>query len=149
MQRWTSQAMALPPRTSWQRADLEFEGVEHDGASFVMHIFLNNPDADAATPRTAEQRYAGYLTVFAHGDCWGDVGHCDIPEPVSAFDRRPPHPLVPFDATLEISEPLQALSETTGPDGTGEITVTVLAFNEADDADGVLRFKELTLLTYA
>jgi len=149
MQRWTSQAMALPPRTSWQRADLEFEGVEHDGASFVMHIFLNNPDADAATPRTAEQRYAGYLTVFAHGDCWGDVGHCDIPEPVSAFDRRPPHPLVPFDATLEISEPLQALSETTGPDGTGEITVTVLAFNEADETDGVLRFKELTLLTYA
>ena len=149
MQRWTSQAMALPPRTSWQRADLEFEGVEHDGASFVMHIFLNNPDADAATPRTAEQRYAGYLTVFAHGDCWGDVGHCDIPEPVSAFDRRPPHPLVPFDATLEISEPLQALSETIGPDGTGEITVTVLAFNEADETDGVLRFKELTLLTYA
>jgi len=149
MQRWTSQAMALPPRTSWQRADLEFEGVEHDGASFVMHIFLNNPDADAATPRTAEQRYAGYLTVFAHGDCWGDVGHCDIPEPVSAFDRRPPHPLVPFDATLEITEPLQALSETTGPEGTGEITVTVLAFNEADETDGVLRFKELTLLTYA
>ena len=149
MQRWTSQAMALPSRTSWQRADLEFEGVEHDGASFVMHIFLNNPDADAATPRTAEQRYAGYLTVFAHGDCWGDVGHCDIPEPVSAFDRRPPHPLVPFDATLEISEALQALSETTGPDGTGEITVTVLAFNEADETDGVLRFKELTLLTYA
>lgn len=131
------------------RADLEFEGVEHDGASFVMHIFLNNPDADAATPRTAEQRYAGYLTVFAHGDCWGDVGHCDIPEPVSAFDRRPPHPLVPFDPTLEISEPLQALSETPGPDGTGEITVTVLAFNEADETDGVLRFKELTLLTYA
>jgi len=149
MQRWTSQAMALPPRTSWQRADLEFEGVEHDGASFVMHVFLNNPDADAATPRTAEERYAGYLTVFAHGDCWGDVGHCDIPEPVSAFDRRPPHPLLPFDATLEITEALQALSDGTGPDGTGEVTVTVLAFNQADDTDGVLRFKELTLLTYA
>ena len=73
MQRWTSQTLALPPRTSWQRADLEFEGVEHDGASFVMHVFLNNPDADEATPRTPEQRYAGYLTVFAHGDCWGDV----------------------------------------------------------------------------
>ncbi len=49
-----------------------------------------------------------------------------------------------FDATLEISEPLQAL-----PDGTGEITVTVLAFNQADETDGVIRFKELTLLTYA
>ena len=102
MQRWTSEALAVPPRTNWQRADLEFEGVEHDGASFVMHVFLNNPGADEATPRTPEQRYAGYLTVFAHGDCWGDVGHCDIPEPVSAFDRRPPHPLTAFNATLEI-----------------------------------------------
>jgi tyrosinase len=144
MQRWTSQSLAVPPRTSWQRADLEFEGVEHDGASFVMHVFLNNPGADEATPRTAEQRYAGYLTVFAHGDCWGDVGHCDIPEPVSAFDRRPPHPLIPFNATLEITDPLGAL-----PGGTGEITVTVLAFNKDGDEDGVLRFKELTLLTYA
>ena len=149
MQRWTSQPVTVPPQTGWQRADLEFEGVEHDGASFVMHVFLNNPDADETTPHTPEQRYAGYLTVFAHGDCWGDVGHCDIPEPTSAFDQRPPHPLIPFDATLEITEALGALSDSTGPDGTGEITVTVLAFNKADDTDGVLRFKQLTLLTYA
>ena len=80
----------------------------------------------------------------AHGECWGDVGHCDIPEPVSAFDQRPPHPLLPFDATLEITEALSAL-----PDDTGEFTVTVLAFNKNADTDGVLRFKELTLLTYA
>jgi hypothetical protein len=72
------------------------------------------------------------------------VGHCDIPEPVSAFDRRPYHPLLPFDATLEISEPLAAL-----PGGTSEFTVTVLAFNKNGDTEGVLRFKELTLLTYA
>ena len=144
MQRWTSQPLAVPARTSWQRADLEFEGVEHNGASFVMHVFLDNTEADASTPRTADQRYAGYLTVFAHGECWGDVGHCDIPDPVSPFDQRPPHPLVPFDATLEISDALGAL-----PEGTGEITVTVLAFNKDDDEAGVLRFKELTLLTYA
>jgi tyrosinase len=147
MQRWTSQALAVPPRSAWQRADLEFEGVEHDGASFVMHVFLNNPDADEATPRTPEQRYAGYLTVFAHGDCWGDVGHCDIPEPVSAFDRRPPHSLLPFDATLEITDALDALGGEGGEGG--EIIVTALAFNKSDDADGVLRFKQLTLLTYA
>jgi tyrosinase len=144
MERWTSQVMAVPAPTGWQRADLEFEGVEHDGPSFVIHVFLNHPDADETTPRTAEERYAGYLTVFAHGDCWGDVGHCDIPEPVSPFDRRPPHPLLPFDATLEITEALRAL-----PGDTSEITVTVLAFNQADDTGGVLRFKQLTLLTYA
>ena len=142
MQRWTSQALALS-RTNWKRADLEFEGVEHDGASFVVHLFLNNPDADEATPRTAEERYAGYLTVFAHGDCWGDVGHCDIPEPVSPFDRRPPHPLIPFDATVEITQALSALAE-----DTREVTVTALAFNKDGDEADVLRFKQLTLLTY-
>ncbi len=114
------------------------------GASFVLHVFLNNAEADETTPRTAEQRYAGYLTVFAHGDCWGDIGHCDIPEPVSPFDQRPPHPLIPFNATLEISDSLSAL-----PEGTSEITVTVLAFNKNGDEAGVLRFKDLTLLTYA
>jgi tyrosinase len=144
MQRWTSQALLLPPRASWQRADLEFEGVEHDGASFVLHVFLNNDSADEATPRTAAEGYAGYLTVFAHGDCWGDAGHCDITEPVSAFDRRPPQPLIPFNATLEVSEALDAL-----PEGTQQFTVTTLAFNKADDSAGVLRFSQLTLLTYA
>jgi tyrosinase len=143
MQRWTSQPLAVSPRASWKRADLEFEGVEHDGASFVVHVFLNNPDADEATPHTPDQRYAGYLTVFAHGDCWGDVGHCDIPEPVSPFDRRPLHPLVPFDATLEITQALAALG-----DNAGDVTVTALAFNKAGDDAGVLRFTQLTLLTY-
>ena len=142
MQRWTSQALALS-QANWKRADLEFEGVEHDGASFVVHVFLNNPGADDATPRTAEQRYAGYLTVMAHGDCWGDVGHCDITEPVSPFDRRPPHPLIPFNATLEITAALRALSQ-----DTREVTVTTLAFNKNGDEAGVLRFKQLTLLTY-
>jgi tyrosinase len=144
MERWTSQTLAVPPPASWQRADLEFEGVEHDGPSFVLHVFLNNPEADETTPRTAEQRYAGYLTVFAHGDCWGDIGHCDIPEPVSPFDQRPPHPLIPFNATLEITDALSAM-----PEGTSQITVTVLAFNKAGDEANVFRFKNLTLLTYA
>jgi tyrosinase len=144
MQRWTSQALPLPAPSTWQRADLEFEGVEHDGASFVIHVFLNNAEATQETPRTPEQHYAGYLTVFAHGECWGDTGHCEITEPVSPFDQRPPHPLLPFDATLEVSEPLNAL-----PENTSEFTVTALAFNKAGDDAGILRFKGLTLLTYA
>ena len=62
----------------------------------------------------------------------------------SAFARRPPHPLIPFNATLEVSEALDAL-----PEGTQQFTVTTLAFNKAGDSAGVLRFSQLTLLTYA
>ena len=72
------------------------------------------------------------------------MGHCDIPEPVSAFDQRPPHPLIPFDATLQITDALDAL-----PEDTSEITATAIAFNKNGDEAGVLRFKNLTLLTYA
>jgi tyrosinase len=141
MQRYVSQPLAVP-HSPWVRADLEFEGVEHDGATFLVYLFLNNPEADEHTPREASEHYAGYMTVFAHGDCWGDAGHCEVGSQVNPFDRRPPHPLVPFNATLEITEALRALE---GPD---EVTVTVLAFNKADDEDGVLRFKQLSLLTY-
>lgn len=144
MQRWTSQPLAVPPRAGWKRADLEFEGVEHDGASFVMHVYLNNGAAVESTPRTSDAGYAGYLTVFAHGDCWGDVGHCDVPTGAQPFDRRPPHPLVPFNATLEVTEALSAL-----PEDADSVTVTALAFNRKKDEADVLRFEQLTLLTYA
>jgi tyrosinase len=144
MHRWTSQPLSVPIRTGWKRADLEFEGVEHDGASFLVHLFFNNTQADASTPRTDDERYAGYLTVFAHGDCWGDVGHCELPTKLGPFDHRPPHPLVPFNATLEVTDALRAL-----PDPADQITVTALAFNQHGDDAGVLRFKQLTLLTYA
>jgi tyrosinase len=141
MHRYLSQPLSVPD-TPWVRADLEFEGVEHDGASFVVHLFLNNPEADEKTPRDASARYAGYLTVFAHGDCWGDAGHCEVRGHITAFDRRPPHPLVPFNATLEITEALRALGST------GEVTVTALAFNSSGDDSEVLRFRQLSLLTY-
>ncbi len=144
MQRWTSQALPVPPGSSWNRADLEFEGLEHDGATFVVHVFLNNAEAGASTPRTADERYAGYLTVFAHGDCWGDVGHCELPTTKGPFDHRRPHQLTPFNATLEVTDTLRTL-----PEGTSEITVTALAFNGADEKADVLRFDQLTLLTYA
>ncbi len=47
----------------------------------------NHADATEATPRTPQECYADYLTVFAHGDCWGDVGHCDIPSRNTGFAR--------------------------------------------------------------
>jgi hypothetical protein len=51
----------------FRRADIEFEGVDHRGASFEARVFLNHPDADESTPKTPEQGYAGSFHVYGFG----------------------------------------------------------------------------------
>ena len=72
------------------RADVVITGVDHSAASYEVRLFLNNPAATADTPRTAEQGYAGRFTIFGHGGCYGDEGHCEVPAPsADPTDLRP------------------------------------------------------------
>ena len=126
------------------RADLVFYDVDHSGASFEARIFLNAPDADAATPRD-DPRYAGSFTIFGHGGCFGDIGHCDVPTgPPDPFDLRPPHDLVPASKTVVITEAFKRLI---GPQDE-TMTVTVVAFVPGDSPNDVLQFDAVRLLTY-
>jgi hypothetical protein len=94
------------------RADLIFYEVDHSGPSYVARVFLDNPKADADTPREPDSGYAGSFAVFGHGGCYGDEGHCAPSDRLrDEFDRRPPHPLTPQTRTLEITD---ALKRTTG-----------------------------------
>ena len=145
MQRWSSQPIPVPAvdDAPWERADLEFEGVEHDGPSYAVAVFLNNPDvADDAGDHTSG--FAGRFTVFAHGDCWGDAGHCEpTGEPVSALEPRRVHPQNTTENTDQTTHPLQALG------AVDDVTVTALAWSsEPDKREDVLRFARLTLITY-
>jgi hypothetical protein len=146
MQRWVSNPMAVPEH-EYLRADLEFEGVEHRGDSYVIRVYLNNPRATAGTGDDPAAGYAGHVTVFAHGECWGEEGHCDVVEPVSPFDRTRPHPLTPVNLTLTITDALRRVEP-------GPLRVTALAFpagpDPASDARRrLMSFAELTLLTYS
>lgn len=144
MQRWTSQPLPVPrhPDAPYARAALELEGLEHDGPSYYTLLYFNLPDADQHTGREVPQ-FAGAFSVFAHGNCWGDLGHCDPPiGPLHAFDRRAPHPLTPINITVDVTTALRALIE-------DDVTVTGLAFPAAgSDNDNPLRFQRLTLVTY-
>lgn len=146
-QRWTSDVLALPvdPDAPWARVDLELEDVEHEGPSFAVWLYLNNPDVEESAGDAPDSGFAGRFSVFGHGECWGDEGHCEVPaERVSAFDRRPPHPLEPINVSLEITEAVARL----GPD-TAEVTVTALAFSmDEKELAEPLRFKRLSLITY-
>lgn len=146
MSRWTSEPMALPidPQAPFKRVDLEFEGVEHDGSSYVALVYLNNDAADERTGRDQSKGFAAGFSVFAHGVCWGEDGHCDPKlEPVSAFDRRPEHRLTPQNITLDITDAVRELGDVDRL----EVTLVAVGTEEVSDRD-LLRFTALTLVTY-
>ena len=138
--------MPVDPVAPFARVDLEFEGVAHDGASFVALVYLNNRRATEKTGRDESKGFAAGFTVFAHGVCWGDLGHCDVPgEATSAFDRRAEHRLTPRNVTLDITDAVKRLGEV------DTLEVTVLAMDTTGQdrrTRDILRFSDLTLVTY-
>jgi hypothetical protein len=113
----------------FNRADLLFSGVNHSGLSYEVRVFLNNPDATSETPRDVAHGYAGRYSIFGHGGCFGDEGHCDVPPPhADPTDLRPPHQLTPQMTTVTITEALQhVLAE----DRNGLRTVTLVPVSKA------------------
>jgi hypothetical protein len=132
------------------RADLVFYGVDHAGPSYEARVFVNNPNADAATERVLDHGYAGSFTVFGHNGCFGDAGHC-LPDQRHSdeFDLRAPHPLRPLTMTLIATDAIRrALLE---PD-VRAATLTIVAVVPEDgfpkSSQQPLRFDYIRLLTY-
>jgi tyrosinase len=145
--------LEMPPAVegSFYRADITFYGIDHGGPSFRVHVFFNAPGATSETPRTPDEGYVGSFSVFGHGGCFGDEGHCDIRDPVTAFDRRPPHQLVPTTRVLVATEAVQQYT------AAGHRSVHVTACAEvrpsapadADSAVGELSVDQVALHTYS
>ncbi|MGI9000479.1 MAG: hypothetical protein ACR2GH_02310 [Pseudonocardia sp.] len=133
------------------RADVVIIGVDHSETSFEVRLFLNNPAATADTPRTADGGYAGRFTVFGHGGCYGDNGHCDVPEPsTDPTDLRPEHPLTPLDTYVTVTD---ALQRTLAQDGALQ-TVTLVPVSitprrtDRKPAPELLHFTDISLQIY-
>jgi tyrosinase len=131
----------------FKRADIRFIEVDHSGASYEGRVFLNNRDANEKTAKTPEKGYAGSFYVFGHGGCYGDVGHCDVPTQRRPYDLRDPHPLLPRDMNVIITEALRKQMKKSK-----EVHVTVvpvvMASTEKCDLTKVLKFKRFEILTY-
>jgi tyrosinase len=151
-ERYVSQPVSVPPTEGvapYSRIDLVFHGVDHSGSSYGARVFLGAPEADESTPLNEESGYVGSFFVFGHGGCFGDVGHCDVPEaPRGPHDRRLPHPLTRQKKTLVLPEPLKGrLLENAG----GTVTVTVVPVASESPVvaeDELLKFDRLSLITY-
>ena len=132
------------------RADLTFYGLDHSGPSYQVRVFFNNPGAGPDTPLHAGEGFAGTFSVFAHGGCFGDEGHCDVRAPVSAFDRRPPSQLVPITRALTVTGAIRDLIRRE----LGSVTVTAVpivrpsALATADQAADVLVVDQVALHTF-
>jgi len=142
----------LPPLSEgeFSRADLTFYGLDHGGPSFRAHVFFDAPQATLDTPREPAHGYVGSFAVFGHGDCFGEEGHCEVRGPVTAFDRRPAHQLVPATRVLVASDAVRGLVEAGAP----SVRVTVVpevrqsALADPARADTVLVVDQVALHTY-
>jgi tyrosinase len=149
MDRYDSTRLPLSPSIragEFSSADLIFYGVKHGGPSFKALVFFNAEGADLATPLELESGYAGSFTVFGHGGCFGDEGHCHVPEgAVDPFDSRPLHPLTPLTKSVDVSDGLRRATD-------GEyLSVTVLpVVPQPEDAGlgDVLHFEAMRLAAY-
>lgn len=137
--------------TPFTRADVVVTGVDHSGSSYEVRLFLNNPAATAETSRTAEQGYAGRFTVFGHGGCYGDEGHCEVPAPsTDPTDLRPAHPLTPLDTYVTITGALRRVLARDGALQTLTLVPVSITPRRADrkPAPELLHFADVALRTY-
>ena len=133
------------------RADLVFTGVDHSAGSYEVRVYLNNSTADVRTPRQAEEGYGGRFTVFGHGGCYGDAGHCDVPAvSPDETDLRPQHPLAPLNTYVTITDALQRILAAGGTLETVTLVPLSITPRRRDRAPAVdlLRFDDVELHTY-
>jgi hypothetical protein len=130
------------------RIDLEIEGVFHGGPSYLGLVFLNNPTADAATPRDIEHGYAGSFSIFAHGGCLGDPGHCEVNESKrEQFDFRAPNPLTPAYKRVIVTDAVRELAKHEMA-ATVTVVPVITAVNSLCETEDVFRFEKMSFLTY-
>ena len=129
------------------RADLEFIRVEHSGASYEARVFINNPDADGNTQPVEANGYAGSFSIFGHGGCFGDLGHCDIHKEQDPFDPRPSHPLLPIKKVVIATNAIKS-AITRRADISVTVVPVVMGWTEKSDTDDVLKFDHINLVTY-
>lgn len=149
MSAYTASSLEVPaPEAGVEltRVDLIFYGVDHSGPSYEARVFINHDSADVSTERTFERGYVGSFTVFGHGGCYGDIGHCDINDRTTDdYDLRLAHPLTPWTKTLIM--PSEAFELIAG--SKVSITVVAVAQATAGAVELAMSFDRVRIAAYA
>ncbi len=143
--RFHSKPLELPsPEHRLDRVDLAFYGVDHSSATYEARIFLGAPRGLARDAGVEHPTYAGSFYIFGHDRCYGEEGHCEVPEGRDPFDLRLPHHLEPTTEIVTVTAAVERLLAA----GKGKASVDVLARSPEGDPIDVLDFTRLRLLTY-
>ena len=134
-------------RPNFDRADIIFDAIDHSGVSYEGRVYLNNPGADASTPTTAENGYAGSYHIFGHGGCFGEVGHCEVRGTPRRYDPRPAHPLTPGRKVVIATESIRKALD--GKEITVTVVPIVLAGTPLCDYENVVKFDRILVHTYS
>lgn len=143
--RFRSKALELPdPEHSFDRIDLVFYGVDHSSATYEARIFIGAPRGLRREAGPDHPAYAGSFYVFGHDRCYGEEGHCHVPEERDPFDLRLPHHLEPETEIVTVTAAVERLLA----GGKRKAAVDVIARGTEGEATKALEFSRLRLLTY-
>ncbi len=114
MLRFKSASASVQPAVlaKHSRAEVRIHKVQYStaGGAFIR-VFLNEPDANAATPTRGNDHFVAQVATFS-GDCIGGPGHCDVPpESRRKYDIRPRHHKTPGNFRIDVTESVRTLTE--------------------------------------
>jgi tyrosinase len=131
-----------PVRTSFRSAEVRLHRVPQLVRSCFVRVFLNLPDANAATP-IDDSHYAGYLAIFGHGPCYGGPGHCATPpNQPRKFDLRPRSHNTPRNHRINVTKAVRRLLD--AGVSSLQLTLVVIGVDYCEDHD-LLRLDGVSL----
>jgi tyrosinase len=132
--RFVSQPIAVPEAArSFKRAEIRLHQVPQLLRSCFVRAFLNDPGANASTPIRGNPHYAGYISIFGHGACYGGPGHCDIPPAQPRrFDQRPRSHNTPRNHRIDVTAAARPLLDGGGP---LQITLVVIGGDYQEETE--------------
>ena len=130
----------------FRKARLNLEGMQPPKNSYEVRVFVDQEGADAGTPTEGNDRYAGTLFFFGHGDCPGAPGHCNPNQAQRGrYDRRPDHPLRKRNFSLDVTSAVKAAA---AAEDDGQVVLSFVVLDPAGEqvAPEVLDFDNVTVV---
>jgi tyrosinase len=141
--RFVSKRLEIPEAArNFRTAEVRLHRVPQLKRSCFIRVFLNMPDANASVPLD-DPHYAGYLSVFGHGPCYGGPGHCALPpDRPRKYDLRPRSHNTPRNHRINVTKTVRKLLEKGARDL--QITLVVVGADYREDSE-LLRLEGLSL----
>ncbi|MBR0848161.1 tyrosinase family protein [Bradyrhizobium diazoefficiens] len=141
--RFVSQPITVPQAArSFKRAEIRLHQVPQLMRSCFVRAFLNEPGADASTPIKGNPHYAGYISIFGHGACYGGPGHCDIPPAQKRpFDQRGRSHNTPRNHRIDVTAAAREALKKRGP---LQITLVVIGGDYQEERE-LLKLEGLSI----